>query len=741
MNLNTPAEKQTSNPYSDFIYLATPSIWNWVVCLLACIAWIIASKPSLLSHITEYYYGGIEGDAGIYVWLVKHVQLKFTSYPWFDTDAFYPYSRSLAFSDNFILPGILYSLIYAAVNQEILSYNCTLIAIQLFGALAFFRFIFALTEDLSTSTFSAILLLTLSPFAGHLGHPQLQCYFCFPVLLFLCFKFLQKPSGFTGFFIGTCITLSFLCSVYYAVFCALLFFSFFAGFFLLFPTTLKKRELVTLVASSICGILPALPFLKPYLAIKDLFGKRELYEAFAFSATPLSYLSFTPFNWIFYGLNSLSHPEAQLAIGPTIFVIFLFSIMRIFEGDRLYPCKIGILGLFFLLTAIYTIIPLLILSKLFTTCISWLLLCWTAYSLYMLGKVEREHQSTIVTNRDVQALLLWCAVCFLVISFGPISDPVKNEFSFSPYTFLYNFFPGLSGIRAVGRAGLMFCFLITALFSLSANFLRAKKLISPLLFTFLFAIPVSENFCNLFPYDKPLSQPPVFETLKELLHKSPDKKTAAIMLPYAKSLNKNSEVLSWSDFARVNVYAMNWFSDLPVSFINGYSGQKTKIMRELPRRLAEFPDAGSIRELSSYPELEYIIVVPKLYSSFDKLSFEAKLDLYKNDLQILQRDPEGNYLLRFVGSIKVDPAFIVKTKGSYDGTTLSFAAAQPCSEMSVHLKVFEDESLTPFTTLAVPGDHSVHKMRIDLSSLKSTIGIRRFRFQAVENCTVMLSHG
>src|SRR5690606_29944065 len=66
---------------------------------------------SALLHISTHYIGGFQGDAGLYSWLTNLNSQNFL-FPWFETNGFYPYGYSLAWSDNFILPSLLASVLF-----------------------------------------------------------------------------------------------------------------------------------------------------------------------------------------------------------------------------------------------------------------------------------------------------------------------------------------------------------------------------------------------------------------------------------------------------------------------------------------------------------------------------------------------------------------------------------------------------------------------------------------------------
>lgn len=719
----------------DFIYLPTPSLGKVLLCAVLSIIWIFISKPSLYPHIHEYYLGGIEGDPGIYVWLAKNVwqNLSGASSGWFQTNAFYPYGQSLAFSDNFIFPGLLYSALYAVLHQEILSYNIMYLLLLVFGSLSTFFLVFGLCEELTISLLGALLIPMLAPLVGHMGHPQLQCFFCFPLILLLLIRYLQSPGFLRGLLVGACIAVAFLCSAYYAVFSALLVAVFLIGFFLIHPKSLKLKDLLPLLLAGICTLSFLLPFILPYIHIKNLFGERWLYEASDFAATPLSYFSVNPFSWLYHGLSSLSHAEAWLGVGITIPLIILYAIFYIFEGSTLYGARVSILGAIFLSLVLSTLFKSNLWVNFIETFLCWGLLIVFIKGLYQLGVTERARDCAIVTNRDILAILLWCAGFFVVLSFGPLF--IEN-YSFSPFTAIYYIFPGMDAVRAIGRAGFVTAILCTIVSLVIISHQHRRKKLSPLFFTVIPLLAIIENTYNRFPYDKPLHVPQAFVELKTLTQEDP--KSVAIVLPYAETLDKNGSIARWSEFARSNVYAMNWVDGIPVQILNGFSGQKTKIMNELPRRIQNFPDEGSLRELASFYKMAYIVVVPTLYKEFDAVTFEEKLKRFPNDLSPIKKSQDGSYLIKFIRAQPLDPQFVLKTPGSIDSADISLEVLGSCNEKSIEVQCYETDSLTSFFKFTLSPKNNAELVDIPLPPLKNPNGVRRIRFQTSGGCMVGL---
>lgn len=471
------SSKPERNPSTDFIYLAAPPLSTSVSCIAAVIGWILASHIGLFSRLGEYFFGGFEGDAGIYVWLVHHARRNIfglSAVPWFDTNCFYPYGGTLAFSDNFILPGLIFSIVSSVVGNDVLAYNLTYLSIITAGCFFVFRLVYALTGDGTSAILSALSVSSLATLNGHLGHPQLQSFFCFPLMVLLILRYLRNRSCRDAFFTGALLLLTFLCSVYYAVFSALLVFSFGTGFILIHPRSIGGRDLVKFLFFSLLGVLPVVFFIGPYLGIKSLFGARALYEFHAFAADPLSYFSFTPFNALYGVPLAATGPETALGTGFLLSAVFLLAIRRIFEGDALQAVRSAVYGSIFVSFAISLLLEKRLIGGHILTFCCWAGICACARGLYLVGREERLHGCFIFTNRDFQALCVWIVILFSIVSLGPVTDPGRTV-TWSPFSLLYEGFPGFGAVRAIGRAGIVSSIFLVILCGSRLSYLRHRE--------------------------------------------------------------------------------------------------------------------------------------------------------------------------------------------------------------------------------------------------------------------------
>lgn len=558
---------------------------------------VILSNCTILQHFSTHFIGGATHDAGLYVWLIQEAFPSLFRGEWFSTSAFYPYQNSLAWSDNFILPSLIATILTEIGIPLVITYNLIFLSVFTLNYFLAYKLSLYLTGDFLISIFSSIAFSSFSFLQEHLGHPQLQFAFLLPWGILEILKFFEKKNFRSGINLGIILFSCFLTTVYYAVF--LVFSMVVAGIFYTRPKDLKK--IIHSSLGIIIFLLLLIPFVIPYIKVKEVFGERKLYEPYYFAADIFSYITSTTNNFIYSFTSELSHSEARLFSGITILIIIAYFLFKNYPS---WFFKITGLLLTLICTDYFFQRPL---SLYLTSLVFWMFLLFGFRFFKAINKIN--------------FIILLAALSF-IISFGPLGNPEKGIFPTSPYILAYYFVPGFDGIRAIGRIGILFHLLICILagcclsnLNLTAN---KKKLICLIVITTIFL----ENYNTTIPLSTLPSKP-------EILNLLPNDRKPAIILPLVTQPLLNGQVRSWSDFAEVNVNAMNWMINSGHPIVNGYSGIRTKLMRELPKQTKDFPSAKSIESLKKITGLEYVVTLGK--ANFDTTKSETGIELVAED--------------------------------------------------------------------------------------------------------------
>ena len=605
------------------------------ICFFA-IACIL--RFAVLPVIDSAFLGGVQGDAGLYVWLIKSNLRDLFRLEWFSTTAFYPYLLSLGWSDNYILPALLVAPLLAIGISLPFAYNLLHIGALAMGGLAVFVLLTHLTNFPRHAFFAGVAFMALGVFTAHLGHPQLQWAFFLPLLLVGVSRMIHERSFASGALTGLFFSAALGTTAYYAVFGAVLCGAFILAVFLLRPSRLLDLRYVRSILGGVVGLLPAIPLLVPYFKVKGVFGGREIYEAHYFSASPISYFSASSFSWLYSWTSSLSHAEAQLFPGLLLLIAPFLALRRLWDVPplrRLLTCCAGLIVTLLIVSLFAKSSPgLRVLMALF----SWGALVSFSAVVFRLGRLEESRGFHVMTNRGLIAVFSWVLLLFFLISLGPLGNPEKGHLALGVYQLFYWVFPGFDAVRAIGRAGIVTSLMMVLLYALYlTHYVRNTRV-----FILLSAIIVFENIPRHFPIEKLTDKPKILSQLEAI----PDSRDAAVVLPLATQFDEYRRVSRWSEYANLNIEAMLWGFDSGRFFVNGYSGQRSKVMRELPYSLSGFPDDRAMRALARIGGLRYVVVRGAKYPNFDKEAFNTALRANSKHIRVLAVQ-DSDYLLEF----------------------------------------------------------------------------------------------
>ncbi len=625
-----------------------------ILSFAASLVAILALHPVILAHLSTHYLGGSQGDGGLYVWLAHSFHSDPAQALAFETNSLYPYGLTRAWSDSFLLPSALVHLLAIAGLSLPLSYNAvTLAALALNGACVA-RLARALGASSVWSIAAGAAFANSAYLFGNLGHPQLVYFFWVPLAWSMVISGEITPRRWL--LAGVCAAASFYCAVYYAVF-AVLGIGLIAALRVLSESLALRQALLGALLVTV-GLSPVALALPAYLSVQAAFGERHLYEAAAFAATGLSYLSFSPLDWAWGWTSVLTQPEATLCAGYAVTLAGLaWGIARSWRRATFLCCvNTALIALALIASSIKGHGPL---PHIVAGASAWLLLLAAPLMVYRL--------------RTPSTILFALSAVFFVLSLGPGGEQVKDEPMWAPLATFYGLVPGLDAIRAVGRYGavVVLSLYVAAALWLSSIRSRAGQ---AFLGALVLLLTVSENSVVAFSFDPPEPAPLAFELLAQ--RASP--RDAAVVLPFA-DRNEKGEV-SWHRLALLNTKYSLWAAPLGITLVNGYSGQRSRLQYDLSESLLSFPSPESVEQLSRVCGLAWVVVVPGLMPGWSETQFMEQLSKLDGSLSVIDRLSDGSLLLALSPSLKVSEsssASVLVPKGR--AATIS-AKVSPLSE-------------------------------------------------------------
>ena len=716
---SSPSSEKPGAPRpADFLLLFKPTLQEKCLAALILIVVIVCSRWSAIVHLNSQYLGGAQRDAGLYIWLVKSNLRDLWSLPWFNTAAFYPYTQTLAWSDNFILPSFLVKVLMLGGIGFTAAYNGMLLFASFLNGYATWRLGFLLGGTRAAAYTAGISFMSLAWFQGNAGHPQLQFMFWAPLALQALFLFIQTRRAWAAFGMGLAVSGAFFCAVYYAIFCGILLAVAAGAVLLQKPQALQARDYVLAAAGAALGLLPVIPCLAPYLAVREAFGSRALYEAHYFSATALSYITAAAESFWYSWSSSFSHEEARLFPGLLVFLGLVLAYVRILGTRSLQTSSVVFLSAL-VGTALFSLDQMHLVPQLagplpnyLCALFSWLALGALVWILLRLGRIERRLNFLILTDRGILAVFLFGVFAFFIFSLGPQGNPEKGHHALGVMRLLYEAVPGMSALRAVSRIGIVSLFCATMVLGLVISHFSKTTAAGKKFWALIPLLVFTENVVLRYPLEPAPQAPPILKELQR--YAQPDQ--AAVMLPLTAAL-ESGQVKSWGDFAEKNVTYMLWAQEQAVPIVNGYSGQRSKLMREWPAKMAHFPDARSLQVLSQAAGLHFVLYFSRWDPEFVRSEFLARIAEQSEQLRLLSEDSEGNFLFELKPVERLLPIKNVLVP-SFPARVLELQLLlKPGSvPLSASVQILAESEIPglPLAELKVDGDGAWHQYRISL---------------------------
>jgi hypothetical protein len=235
----------------------------------------------------------------------------------FDTNIFWPAKRTLAYSDAMLVQGALAVPLNAIGLSAVTIANLlTLGAMAACGASAWL-----LARRLIGHTGAALLAGVVFAFApgriDHIAHLELQWAFWMPLAFWAWHRTLDYGRFVDGLVCVLFVVLQLLSSIYYGIFLGM------TLAVLALATLIARRfriavpALVGLGAGAVLLGLVAAEYARPYKVVERHLGARNTDEVRRYSATPGSFLSTRPENWL-YGSLTGEWQEEEKHLNPGV---------------------------------------------------------------------------------------------------------------------------------------------------------------------------------------------------------------------------------------------------------------------------------------------------------------------------------------------------------------------------------------------------------------------------------------
>ncbi|MDD2890887.1 MAG: hypothetical protein PHE49_09675 [bacterium] len=479
-----------------------------------CVLTIIVTYP-LAFKMSNYMFGWI-GDPFLGIWTISWVQHNIIAglHNLWNANIFYPCTNTLAYSEHLFGEAIVSLPIALIFKNPVLTYNFNFLLSFILSGFGMYLLVGYLANNKYAGFFSGILFAFLPFIFAHGCQIQLVNDCWFPYIFLFLHKFFDTQKYkylflFSLFYIiqsWSCLYYALFLSVFTLVF---IIFYLFVNKPVCFPERQdanfkRKYQIGILLKLGLAGIIIFIflaPFIYPYLKFQKETGfYRSIYET---GHTDILGIFVSYSNNLLYGSFSREliktfriYSESTFFLGITATLLIILSLQK--AGTRLIIAKksnilekktgwvsfvFNFLILFFIGLAIYILtgkgmpilgippqnyslrkpiifIVLLIIVRLIIDKPWWL--NWKSFFLEM------------PVN---QRLYFLFAILGFALSLGPyiILAGKKIWYWWTPYAFLYKFFPGFQGIRAPARFGIFTLLALSVLAGYGADKLQKLK--------------------------------------------------------------------------------------------------------------------------------------------------------------------------------------------------------------------------------------------------------------------------
>lgn len=259
-------------------------------------------------------FAGDPGDPLLNAWILAWDWHALVAHlpRFFDTNIFFPYAQTLAYSESLLGDLPLVGPLIALTGNPLLATNVLVLVSFIGGGWAMYFLASRLTGSGWAGLIAgSVFAYNLQRFAGY-THLQLLTTQWLPLLLYCLDRMLSR--GGWRYWLGAvvCFNLQFLSSYYLGLFTALLVALLVVAYVVAGRSRLTGRLLAQLAAFVVLVAALNLPLARPYFALAHERGlQRTLEDVTTLSAAPLDYLTPVPEHWLYGGVARALDPEGR----------------------------------------------------------------------------------------------------------------------------------------------------------------------------------------------------------------------------------------------------------------------------------------------------------------------------------------------------------------------------------------------------------------------------------------------
>jgi hypothetical protein len=265
------------------------------------------------------------GDPLLNSWELAWVAHALRTQPWhlFDANIFFPEHATLAYSEPFLLPGVLLAPLAWAGVDPIVVHTALMLGGYVLSGLAVFALVRSITGSEAAAVVSAVAFAVYPYRTEAYAHVQLQLAVWLPLVLLSLHRLARQGHWRDGAAAGTCLALQLYTGVYLAIYGSILLGV--VGLVLIARAADRRRVALGLVSAIVTAAVLSAPIIPAFVRASRTVGERTLQEVRAGSAEPADYRQPHPDNWLYGDPGRPGTGERRLFPGYVSLALALVS--------------------------------------------------------------------------------------------------------------------------------------------------------------------------------------------------------------------------------------------------------------------------------------------------------------------------------------------------------------------------------------------------------------------------------
>ncbi|GEM_PF-2803993 len=274
------------------------------------------------------------GDPILNVWTLwwdseSIINLNIKNY--FNANVMFPYQNALAFSEHLTGEAILGIPIYLIIKDPIFVYNFLYLLSFLIAGIGMFTLTHYITRDILISFISGFIFAFVPHRFGQAGHIQTLFSGFFPICIYYLFRLIDNIKSKDFLLLTIFIVLQSLMNMYYIVYLALILPLIGIPYIIYKKRLMDIKLYLYLILTAIISFIILLPFLTPYIELREAFGLTRDIKTIASLPDIKNLIGINRFNILYRSyLAHLDINEGSFFLGITV---SLFAIAGIFFAN------------------------------------------------------------------------------------------------------------------------------------------------------------------------------------------------------------------------------------------------------------------------------------------------------------------------------------------------------------------------------------------------------------------------